>query len=51
MLFIIMVAWLVAVTAKIKGNGLVIFSSLIFEPGRSLSFTLAEFLSLVNHPI
>jgi|GEM_PF-5523375 len=45
--FIIIVTWLVAVTAKIKGKRFTIFSSLIFERERSLSFTLAESLSQV----
>lgn len=40
--FIIMVAWLVAGAGKIKGKLFLLFSSFIFEPDSSLSFTLAE---------
>ena len=40
--FIIMVTWLVVLGGKIKGEGRIIFSSFIFVPEVSLSFTLAE---------
>ena len=43
--FIILVTWLVALTLKIIRKIFSIFSSLIFKPEASLSFTLAEPLS------